>query len=641
MDPANPPLPVAVDFDHIMGYPLDANGEPLGLGGAPYDHESVLRLRQRMLETDARPTTPPGAYAFAPRPDAAARTIPPDFDHNWSPPRIERDNQADPPADERAPASDRAGDPDGQEQNGQEDEQDDDDDDDDDDEDNGEEDGGEDDPRYPWYPIQEDESAPCEDEVKYIESKEEHSALELKHWAGETFFDLGDPEVRTGVDGRIDWVVDNFNGTKEKPNRELLMKSPIVRIGGYDWQIKFYPKGNRTDFLSVYVENLTVLDIKTFPAAQALTDPALPILSSVPVPTKRHSMAAQVGITMYNPSEPRVHEFKSDAHQFHSLSADFGWKYFSREPRYDFHVRRHGQRQAILRGDKLAFTAYIRILDDPTDCMFDRSFPSVDTSMQVLNLRPFEALSAQSAALVLLFHLRPFRHILYKHRSGDLLTFLQVCLDKLLSRRLKKKHLRGSPLPEGRDVVEILQKIRAKLGREGPPEVTTAFDKLFSAISPDQLPICGNRLRTADCSSISEALQKVTSQPLTPQILMMELERHSFDKDKRKWEKIKNNVALDDVVNVGGLEYQLYGFVTHGGALGSSNFTSYIRPHGSGTKWYSYQQNQVLAMTQKQAKPELRGPALPPKTAQLFDMSHRPAPTELRDEDEVAYLTMY
>ncbi|KAK6428952.1 hypothetical protein LTR95_014900 [Oleoguttula sp. CCFEE 5521] len=637
MDPANPPLPIAVDFDHIMGYPLNANGEPLGLGGAPYDRESLVRLRQQMLETDASPTTPPGAYAFAPRPDAAARAIPPDIDHDWSPPRIPRDSEAGDPRDQGSPAAEQPGNADGQEQDGQEDEQDDD----DEDEDDGEEEGGEGDPRYPWYPIQEDESAPCEDEVKYIDSKEEHSALDHKYWAAETYFDLKDPEVRPGVDGRIDWAVNNFNGTKEKPNKELLMKSPVVHIGGYDWQIKLYPKGNRTDFLSVYVENLTVLDVKAFPATEALTDPPLPILSSMPVPTKRHSMAAQVGVIMYNPNEPRVHEFKSDAHQFHSLSADFGWKYFSREPRYEFHVRRHGQRQAMLRGDKLAFTAYIRILDDPTDCMFDRSFPSVDTSIYVSNVRPFESLSAQTAALVLLFHLRPFRHILYKHRSGDLLQFLQVCLEKIMSRRLKKKHLRNSPLPDGRDVVEIFQKIRMRLGKESSSEVASAFDKLFASLSPDQLPICSNRLKTADCSSVIEAVQKLPSQPHTPQILMMELERHRFDHLTRKWEKIKNTVALDDVVQVGGYDYQLYGFVTHGGALGSSDFTSYIRPHGCGTKWYSYQQNQVLAMTQKQAKPELRGPALPSKTAQLFDMSHRPAPTELRDENEVAYLTMY
>ena len=36
------------------------------------------------------------------------------------------------------------------------------------------------------------------------------------------------------------------------------MKSQIVNIGGYDWQIKFYPKGNDSDYLSIYVECLNV-----------------------------------------------------------------------------------------------------------------------------------------------------------------------------------------------------------------------------------------------------------------------------------------------------------------------------------------------------------------------------------------------
>jgi len=42
----------------------------------------------------------------------------------------------------------------------------------------------------------------------------------------------------------------------------VVMKSEIVTIGGHQWQIKFYPKGNDSDYLSVYLECLSVQDTK-------------------------------------------------------------------------------------------------------------------------------------------------------------------------------------------------------------------------------------------------------------------------------------------------------------------------------------------------------------------------------------------
>ncbi|KKY18596.1 putative math and uch domain containing protein [Diplodia seriata] len=73
-----------------------------------------------------------------------------------------------------------------------------------------------------------------------------------EYWQRRTFQDLDDPEFTPGPTGRVDWTIPNYNGTRENPNRELLMKSPIVNVGGYDWQIKFYPRGNDSDFLSVW-----------------------------------------------------------------------------------------------------------------------------------------------------------------------------------------------------------------------------------------------------------------------------------------------------------------------------------------------------------------------------------------------------
>ena len=524
-------------------------------------------------------------------------------------------------------------DPDGEEGSAGED--DDDEDDDDDDEDTADQEAP-----FRWHPINEDRTLPCDDELKYIESKEEHSATDHSYWEKETFFALDDPELVPGESGRIEWTVEHFNGTKENPNKDLIMKSPIVNIGGYDWQIKFYPKGNRTDYLSVYLENVTMLD-PNFQDQGELSSPALPVLAGSAKMLQRHSIAAQVSVVMYNPSEPRVYESKTDAHQYHKKAADFGWKYFTRSGRYDFPCRIHGQRQAILRDDKLAFTAYIRIINDPTGCMWDTGCSGTDGSLAATGLRPFDTLSPQIAALVPLMHLRPFRDFLYKHKhDSPLLILLQTCLDKMLCRRLKRKHFKYSAFPDGCDVVDVLRNVSETLKAECPPEIFSEFDALFACFDPRDVPVCEYRLSTKRCSSIQEALRKVSVPKQTPVVLTLELERQTFNKSKRKWEKLTNQVTLDDHIEHQGVSYSLYAFVKHAGSLGSNNYTPLVRPGGPGSRWFAYESGQVRCLTQKQAifgdpkrnMPSRHGAEYP---------YHRPLPADPMDHNPVPYLAMY
>lgn len=493
---------------------------------------------------------------------------------------------------------------------------------------------------FRWHQINEDCSLPCDDELKYIESKEEHSALDHQYWEKETFFELDDPELVPGESGRIDWTIEHFNGTKEKPNKELIMRSPTVHIGGYDWQIKFYPRGNRTDYLSVYLENITMLKDDYKDRAE-LSNPALPVLAGTPKMLQRNSIAAQVSVVMYNPAEPRVHESKTDAHQYHKRAADFGWKYFTRSARYDFPCRIHGQRQSILRDDKLAFTAYIRIINDPTGCMWDTGFPGTDASLAATGLRPFDTLSAQIAALVPLLHLRPLRDLLYKHKSdSSLFILLQTCLDKMLSRRLKRKHFKYSTLPEGCDVVNVLQNMSERIRAECSPELHAEFDALFASFDSEAVPVCSRRLTTKNSSSIQEALGEHKATNSTPAVLTVELERQTFDVVKRKWEKVTNSVAVDDHVTHNGTLYSLYAFVKHSGHLGTGNYTPYVRPGGPASKWYAYESGQVRCQTPKQAIGGDVRRNVPTRNGVEYPY-HRPLSVDLADQNALPYLVFY
>jgi hypothetical protein len=511
---------------------------------------------------------------------------------------------------------------------------------DDDEDDDVDDDEGDQEGPFRWHQINEDHSLPCDDELKYIESKEEHSALDHEHWEKETFFELNDPELVPGETGRIEWTVEHFNGTKEKPNKELIMRSPIAHIGGYDWQIKFYPRGNRTDYLSVYLENVTMLK-DDYEDRTELSNPALPVLAGSPKILQRNSVAAQVSVVMYNPAEPRVHESKTDAHQYHKKAADFGWKYFTRSARYDFACRIHGQRQSILRNDRLAFTAYIRIVNDPTSCMWDTGFPGTDASLAATGLRPFDTLSAQIAALVPLLHLRPFRDLLYKHKSDSpLLTLLQTCLDKMLSRRLKRKHFRYSTLPEGCDVVDILQNISERIRAECHSEIHAEFDALFASFSPQDVPVCNRRLTTKKCSTIQEALQEHKIAEKIPAVLTVEVERQAFNPNKRKWEKVTNSVTIDDRINHNDVPYSLYAFVKHSGPLGTGNYTPFVRPGGPGSKWFAYESGQVRCQTQKQVMGGEVRRNVPSRNGVDYPY-HRPLSVDPADQDALPYLVFY
>lgn len=217
-----------------------------------------------------------------------------------------------------------------------------------------------------------------------------------------------------------------MNGTPEKPNRETLMRSPSVLIGGYYWNIKYFPRGDEgTQYMSVFIEcsttpreealteeiraempiqekpdNSELLSAQATGEAASSTNPSdsatlmvgggspptvdAPELllqpsstlpagdvpeEHVPKLEKEWEVAAQVGCVVYNPEEPRVHASQTSSHHFYSDYPDFGWIRFH-GPWDEIHKRQRFQRQALLRNDTLAFTAYVRLTKDDTKALW-------------------------------------------------------------------------------------------------------------------------------------------------------------------------------------------------------------------------------------------------------------------------------
>lgn len=103
------------------------------------------------------------------------------------------------------------------------------------------------DPVPSWVLYEEDTSTPSEEELKTIEAnKSELNASDPNAVEKDVFYDLDDPDQRPCKKIRLSWVIKGVRGTKEKPNRARIMTSPSVCIDGKNWNLKFFPRGNKS-----------------------------------------------------------------------------------------------------------------------------------------------------------------------------------------------------------------------------------------------------------------------------------------------------------------------------------------------------------------------------------------------------------
>ncbi|CAK4030920.1 Apoptosis inhibitor IAP [Lecanosticta acicola] len=456
-----------------------------------------------------------------------------------------------------------------------------------------------------WHEMPEDKTAPSEDELAWINSKTEHSALDHEHWEKRTFetAEMEDIEFVPIASGRIDWSIEHYNGTRENPNTERIMRSPIVNIGGYDWQIKFFPKGDRSEYLSVYLECVTMAS-PDFEEYGAFDKPPFPFLKGVEKINKRRGVAVQFSVVVYNPEEPRVNAMQQEQHQFCKKAHNHGWRHFTSMSRYDINLRHHGQRQALLRNDKLAFKAFIRVVHDPTGCQWVHDTRTADQMTSLTGLRPFTKSLQYVAVAVPLLHFAPFRRFvqdLQTTSASQLSRWLHTLLLKMYTRKRSTNYGVRGPIHDG-DVMEMLWRMSLCFQNEYP-ETPGELNSLIGNFHSDKGSASGtSRLNTKDHTSIQTAVDNHHKVIARPALLTLELQRQEHDKKERKWKKLTHKVKVDEEISVGGTHYTLFAFITHKGHLQSSQYNSYVRPRGAGNGWYAYRDSVVQRLTEKQAR---------------------------------------
>lgn len=453
-----------------------------------------------------------------------------------------------------------------------------------------------------------------------------------------------------------------YNGTQEHPNRELLLRSDPVMIGGHAWRIKLYPKGNGTSYLGAYIECDTFTPNPSATQSkldeQADLDTPLPLLDGSRM-KRPHQVPAQIMLLMYNPQEPRVNFQKKSSHSFAEGDPDRGFSRFGPTPYYDLGRRLPETRQAMLQNDSLAFIAHIRVFSESTGFLFARDDHDYRQDFALTGLRPVKAVTdgrgyaTNLTCAVLTFALIPqIRRILYqplhvdrdskpliwalrsmlcdlrRRPSGDSATtsFLPVCLDRVADAvhwyGVKPKaartsqHLNSSNAlaefvtywhPEGRamqdfDVMQIWEYLLGILEQEleGTP---------YKGIAKALFGANGFRAKVPnEASSIRQSLREAVSrngEQTLPDILQVELLRQNYVENDKKWKKIDGRIPLEDTITLTeGREgsYTLYGLVLHQGGLFSRQYTSILRPDGK--NWYKFSTDRslrVLRLTKKQA----------------------------------------
>ncbi|KAL8870455.1 MAG: hypothetical protein Q9174_003509 [Haloplaca sp. 1 TL-2023] len=518
------------------------------------------------------------------------------------------------------------------------------------DEESSEEEEPEEEDRAYWADYVDDTTVPDEGEIRMIEEDgQELNATNHDHWESLTYEVLEDPEYIAGETGRITWTANPIHGTPDKPNRGRIMRSPSVLIGGMYWNIKFFPRGNDgTDHMSVYIEcspspleesdseNTTGSGESSNEAAEpqpsneatahndgGQTEPATTTTgdlsanirsseddnaSTAESEVEDWEVPAQVSCVVYNPNEPRVHTFRKTSHRFTHDNADWGWTRFH-GPWENMHLRQRLERQALLRNDTLAFTAYIRTVKDDTKNLWwhaPKKGPEWD-SYERIGVKSLATGSSSDnaavAAIACWLHLNPIVKFINEmdipgpfaepsRRKRPFFAALQQLLEYMFSMpEDTDRHFITNLLAwldwylpdtpgrtDNQEVVSLWDAFRRIINYEasGSGDMATALD-LFKDVTmlkqPDPWKNTSPILSAGESNvpepreprSVQEALDfvsasdnpfltwtNVAAQPSAsgdlPKILQIELHRQNYNRKTRHWDKLTHQISINESI---------------------------------------------------------------------------------------------
>lgn len=349
-------------------------------------------------------------------------------------------------------------------------------------------------------------------------------------------------------------------------------------------------------------------------------------------------LPAAMGVTIYNPQEPRTFETIWSSHQFHPHNEDWGFVRFgSRKWKY-LHVRGHGQRAPFIQNDTLALDVNVLIFDDPSQSLWwhpSDAEPFWNSKLLAgyfpMGTPPLYH-SPAVAGLTALLLLVPFRTLIQSIDGGSWRTNSQLRPRPLVCRLQMVLSLMRNlvPTPDNyvnvHPVIEMLQaqgevflevnsfwdalRRSLELELDGDSVALKSLCKIFDTADG---PVSFPPLPVETVADVQQGVELVLDQRkfrgLLPDFLPLTLDRQKFDKRNRKWVLVQDHVHLNEEIDLGRFttdaaesKYSLYGFVVHSNERMSEKFFSILRPGGPQTKWLEFNDgngNRVNSYTRK------------------------------------------
>lgn len=537
-----------------------------------------------------------------------------------------------------------------------------------------------------WVTWEDDITAPTVEELEEVKDTEvENDATNIAAREKQVFTEYDDPDQRPVKKIRMSWIIRGVRGTRERPNRARTMHSPPAYIDGLYWTIKFFPRGNKCASVSAYIqcsrekpqpdkevpestftyfEGPPDADLgQTAEPVKRIKVEATPLIKPEekvkPEETNKEASAsndscrndddtkesteftlsekekdfrlsAQLGMVLYNPEEPRTATCHTSEHQFCPKNSDWGWTNFI--GRWDnIHVRKQGERQALLKNDTIGIDAYVRVFDDPTEALWWHGSHDNESSWPSKLLAGYHPMgtpplyhSPAVAGLTAWLLLAPIREVLQKVDTGGWRSHSQVKPRPFIARLQavlhQMRHLKNEEyvnvhpaieqlLGAGEDYNDVksfweVARRGIELELEGETEALQKLANIFDVsgrkYSLPPLPVRG----VGDIQTALSKLQQSSDLPASsPELLPLMLEREAFDKVSSEWKMHHDRVTLNEEINLpfgDNTKYSLYGFVVHIGTRNSGRFYSVLRPNGPGTKWLAFEDgdgNKVFSYT--------------------------------------------
>lgn len=170
------------------------------------------------------------------------------------------------------------------------------------------------------------------------------------------------PDYPTKAEAHFTWAIDDWNAIR----REEKVRSERFVCGGFEWNMLLFPKGNN-DSLSLYME----------PHPHKETTDSTDTDTSTDTSAKWY-VCAQFALDFWNPSHPESHYPSSSSHRFTPSETDWGFSSFI-SARDLASPAKCGQKHAILEGNKLNITGYVRVIDDSSTGVLWHNFLDYDS----------------------------------------------------------------------------------------------------------------------------------------------------------------------------------------------------------------------------------------------------------------------